>query len=244
MKYNCSNCNYSTDDCSNWSKHNKSKSHLKKVQTQLNNVAGQLTGQLAGQLAGQLTGQLTGQLAGQLTGQVTDTTNKSKLICPYCDQLFSSNQSLSRHKNHRCSKNTIGEKNEDSHIKSKKELQKQNEELKKSNEKLQEELKKNNEFVKSTVKKTNDITSAAITTAKKSISTLNYIAQNFTSAPALKPMDDLAIEEYCNKQGGLTNIINMHKDNRIIEFFGNMIIDYYKKAIPRINRYGILMLIV
>ena len=32
MKYSCSDCNYSTDDCSNWAKHNKTKSHLKKIQ--------------------------------------------------------------------------------------------------------------------------------------------------------------------------------------------------------------------
>ena len=104
MKYNCSNCDYSTDDCSNWSKHNKSKSHLKKVQTQPNSVAGQLPGQLPGHVADE------------------NNINKSKLICPYCDQSFSSNQSLSRHKNHRCSKNIIDEKNDDSRVKPKNEM--------------------------------------------------------------------------------------------------------------------------
>ena len=223
MKYNCTNCNYSTDHCSNWTRHQKSDSHLKKVQQSNNQIKRNGDNidpsQLPGQLTGQLTGQLPGYVAGYVAGHVADTTNKPKFSCPYCDQLFSSNQSLSRHKNHRCSKNNIDNK-KDSNI-SKKELLKEN-----------EELKKNNEFLKSTVEKTNDITSAAITTAKKSISTLNFIAQNFTSAPALKPMDDFVIEEYCDKHGGLANVISLHKDNRIIEFLGNMIVDYYKKEDP------------
>jgi DNA-directed RNA polymerase subunit RPC12/RpoP len=128
MKYNCSDCDYSTDDRRNWERHKKSKSHLKKEPEQTNSIKRQVDNNLTGTCTGTCTGICTctytgictGICTGTYTGACTDhvtttSTNdiiKAKYICPYCDKSFSSNSSLSRHKKHRCSKNII-ESNDD-----------------------------------------------------------------------------------------------------------------------------------
>jgi hypothetical protein len=120
MKYNCTSCDYSTDDRSNWAKHNKAQSHLNKVDEVINSkksladnkTTGHMSGHLSGHMSGQQSGHMSGHMSGQLSGQLSDTqndvvnvVNKPKFICPYCDQSFSLKENLSRHKNHRCSKN-------------------------------------------------------------------------------------------------------------------------------------------
>ena len=39
----------------------------------------------------------------------TDNNSACKFICPYCNYNFTTKQALSRHKNHRCSKNNLDE---------------------------------------------------------------------------------------------------------------------------------------
>jgi hypothetical protein len=48
---------------------------------------------------------------------------------------------------------------------------------------------------KSLVEKAGTMTSNAISTASKSISALNFVTQNFTNAPILKPMQDYSAIE-------------------------------------------------
>ena len=89
MKYDCNICNYSTVDWSNWTRHKKGKSHLKKMQDNEENMRKSIE-----------------------IKQQRDTAHSSsvrKLICLYCDADFATRQSLSRHKNHRCSKNNVDE---------------------------------------------------------------------------------------------------------------------------------------
>jgi DNA-directed RNA polymerase subunit M/transcription elongation factor TFIIS len=89
LKYNCSCCNYSTEYSGNWSKHKKTKSHLKKsIQSDDKPVA-----------------------ALRSTNNQFGTTSTSiiKFFCPYCDADFGTKQSLSRHKNKRCPLNNTND---------------------------------------------------------------------------------------------------------------------------------------
>ena len=104
MKYNCTDCNYSTDDKGNWSRHNKSKTHLKKVEDATNLKKLQADDKSSGQLSGQLSGHISGHIS-DIPFNASNDKNKEKFICPYCDQSFSLKANLYRHKNHRCSKN-------------------------------------------------------------------------------------------------------------------------------------------
>ena len=241
MKYNCIDCNYSTDDRCNWARHNKTKSHLKKVQAKLSN-----TKSVSSNNKLTVNRRLTGDYPTTEKSNANDdrltinrpltdnypTTKKStssstrsnndqciendKFVCPYCNEKFSSGPSLSRHKNHRC----FGKK--DNNNSTNNLVDKSKEEL----EKKIMELEKDKEYLQSIAK-------GAITTAKKSVSALNYISQNFPNAPQLKPFEDYsAIEEYCGKQGVPVCVINLYRDKGLVKMLGEMIINNYIKSDP------------
>jgi hypothetical protein len=211
MKYNCIDCNYLTDDRCNWARHNKSQSHLNKVDDVVNSKKQQADDKCAGTCAGTCADKCAGTCAG------TFISEKQKFVCLHCEVSFSSNSCLSRHKKHRCTKNQFDETNDK--LKNKDDLIK--------------ELKKDKEYFKSLAEKAGNVTSSAITIAKKSMSALNYITKNFTNAPPLKPMEDYsAIEYYCGDYGVAFGVITLHKDGDLIKNLGNMLIDHYKKSDP------------
>ena len=190
MTFNCKDCNYSTGDSGNWSRHNKSNAHIKKVQEKehlnIKNGPKPLTGQLAGQLTGQLTTQ-------------NDERIKSKYVCPYCKQSLGSASSLSRHKNHRCSKNVANdESSDDLHIKSTSKASKTIKELEKDNESLKKELEYFKSLATNAIDTAKSSSKASETNANISLSALGYISQMYANAPLLKPLDDYSmIKDNC-----------------------------------------------
>ena len=251
MKYHCENCNYSTDDRGNWTRHKKSQSHLKKEEELINSKKPSIDNKPTGHVVGYVAGHVAGHVAGYVADDNSNISDKSKFVCPYCSETFGSHSSLYRHKNHRCSKNIDNESNDNSEDKPKikinkskkqtEDLLKQIEELKKDKELAEKDkecfkllAEKDKEYFKALVEKSGNITSKAITTAEKSISALNFVTQNFTNAPALKPIDHYAeIKDYCGDFGVALGVIKLHKDGDLIRYLANLFIKDYKTDDPR-----------
>lgn len=219
MKYTCNSCNYSTDDSGNWSKHKKTKSHIKSVQE--NDVSNLMVN-------------VPKDLLAHLMAKYS--TDIKKYVCPFCDEVFSSGSCLSRHKHHRCSKNKTNSKT-DSKTGSKTEnnkiiielrtkideLEKQNDELEKQNL----ELRDDKQCLKTIVDKAQNVASA-------SVGALGYIIANFTKAPLLEPMQTKEIENYCGGEKKEIAIVisELHRDGELLEYLGNLFISIYKKKNP------------
>jgi hypothetical protein len=127
MKYNC---DYSTDDRSNWAKHNKTQSHLKNVDDieKLKKEKDDTKNKKLPKSYQKITQKLPEKLPESyptITHASTDSllsdvdenereSNKSNFICSNCDKRFKFKSGLSRHINHRCPKiNTLDESRDD-----------------------------------------------------------------------------------------------------------------------------------
>ena len=89
-----------------------------------------------------------------------------------------------------------------------------------------DELEKDKEYFKS-------LTSNAITTAKKSISALNFVTQNFTKELLLEAFDDYSeIKDYCETYGVGKGSIILHKDEKLLRYLGDLLIKCYEKEDP------------
>ena len=95
MKYSCISCNYSTNDSGNWTRHNKTKSHLKKVTNQ--------SVSLKKRVDDKDIGSESGSESGFKSKRKVNIATKEKIFCPYCDKNFSTKSNLSRHIKYRCS---------------------------------------------------------------------------------------------------------------------------------------------
>lgn len=137
---------------------------------------------------------------------------KKKYTCEYCENIFTTRQALSRHKNGRCDKKVI----------------------KKQNDEIIELLKKDNEYLKSLLEKAENIISSAIATAKTSANALNYIILNYGNAPILTPIQNYNLmEEYCGDYGIANAIIELYADSKLIKFLSDIIVNNYKKENPQ-----------
>lgn len=73
LKYNCEHCKYSTGDFGNWSRHKKSKRHIK---ISSNNMP---------------------KSENNIKKEITSVNIKKEYICEYCKKKYSKSSNLSRH---------------------------------------------------------------------------------------------------------------------------------------------------
>jgi hypothetical protein len=235
MKYSCIICDYNTNDSCNWSRHTKSKKHSKKVEDNAN-LKKSLTDNKTLATCHPNVIPMSSQCHPNVipvssSRQINknhrlsdeDMPNDAKFICSNCDTYFSSRQSLSRHKKNTCSKN-----------KTNTELLEQNAELLKINAELlakqNDDLKNDKEYLKSLVQNASNIASDVV---KYSSTALTFVAQNFANAQVLEAMPDYsAIKEDCGKRELAISICEFYKDNTLIRYLSQFLLDKYKKTNP------------
>lgn len=200
MSYTCKNCNYNTDNKSNFNRHNKSTNHKRK-----SNIESKLTRSVKGP---------------------TDDANKLALNCKKtnlyicrCKKEFHHASSLSRHKQ-KCdiiqNKILMGEL----------EINELKEQLKKYEnvvEKCEGVIQKYEEMHKeliNTVKTSNK--------GNTYISVKNYIQTNYSSAPPLTKLNDYSLLEQSNNT--LIDDIVYNFDHSLLDqYLGTFLINQYKK---------------
>lgn len=244
-RFSCENCNYSTDDKSNYNKHLKSQGHTQLTQ---NNK----------------------KVDSRVNGKVNKLVpNKKKFICSQCNKEVLSASSLSRHKSKYC-KNIYIEDNDfvdredniqndnefidedatdlfgelidkyniDSEIKQKlkndctnilntKIIEAENRMLKQQLEEKDNKLKEKDKELKKEREqnKTNTF----------NISVKNYIQQNYADAPHLLKLKDYSILEKQDEDDeyDFAKILRCHFDRKMLHhYLGDFIIKQYKKKDP------------
>lgn len=201
MKYNCTTCNYSSNDKSNFNRHLKSKAHIQ-IQKSVNRV------NRVNRLS------KIDDNENKVSKKNTTTEkciNNKNFYCDACNTYFSSAPSLSRHKNKRC-------KNIES-LDSEKNNTVMNDiliQLKQTTEINKELLN----YIKNTKHFTNNTT--------YNISIKKYVEQNYSDAPAIAKLDDYTIIEN-DDSDLLNNIIYNYNHKMLDKYLGDFLVKYYKK---------------
>ena len=129
--------------------------------------------------------------------------------CDFCYQIFGHKQSLWKHRKYRCNeKNMLYEKI------------KEIDEIKKEKEKLLD-LATNNAQV-----------------AKKSMSTLNYVVNNFKNAPPVGLLEGKKLNGFIKYEGNTDKpieeiIIHYYEKKKLHQLLGDLVINEYKKNNPK-----------
>jgi len=205
MKFNCKTCNYSTDVKYCYQKHLNTKKHTEKVDEENKEAQAKLE-----------------------LNQILTVRNEYQ--CPYCENLYNSQQSLSRHKK-TCTVNKDIEKEKDILIKE-----------------LQDKLSCKDDIIKTKddVIKTKDdnlktknlktMLNCAGTLVEKSMSNLSYLNKHYPNAPALEYITDISdisdLHEDLKEDQVVDNIIYEYKNHTLTSFIGDMIVKNYKKTDP------------
>lgn len=238
MKYTCSYCNYSTDDFGNWSRHQKSKRHIKK-----SDESNKLTC-------------TDSKLTPTRLLDDSDMTPKKDILnlglknqikkynCNYCGKNYSKSSNLSRHlkfcisKKHSLLENQfeIYKKEKDIEIKEKDtECQ-----LKIMQEKLKvlEEKNKTLENHIDTLKSENNFQKQLISSAggiiQKSMNTMSYLLLNYNKAPELLALNDYSVISK-DTETLIKDLVHYHKKGKFDKYIGDFIIKQYKKDNPNLQ---------
>ncbi len=174
MKYNCSLCNYFTDDRKNYSHHKKTKKHIENVSKQ-NDTAQNRT-----------TPHETALCDSDKLVNHKDNNNinhEKKYICQICNIEFTRADTLVRHQKKYCSMKAVQEVKMDYIIKEKESLEKQLQELRKEKEEEKKKLEEQLLYYRDVMyKKTeNDC----------NMTNLNFLNKHYADAPALEGPKDL-----------------------------------------------------
>lgn len=250
--YFCDGCNYSTDDKSNFTKHNASKRHAEKVSTSNNTLRSTLDHSKNEPASGRI-------VASVIDNKNGDKVNNDSISfqCPHCNQQFTLRSSLNRHIKLRCLEKTIKENKKDDDLKN------CNNELKISNDKIVAlekeityikttqipllneriiELKADKTYLKYLLDNVGSI-------AKTSVRALSYAVKNYNNAPILKELDDYSNIKYIqndinseetddgkdDKEINKVNlnficvIVSRYENDRLASYIGDFIIKIYKK---------------
>ncbi|ARF09564.1 hypothetical protein Indivirus_1_187 [Indivirus ILV1] len=194
VKYECVFCCFSSNRKTEYSRHIKTKKHIEKVEEPNN------------------------ECIKRALNVHKMCIEKNTQKCPFCDNIYSSSSTLSRHKK-ACS--------------AKKELIKYNEieNLKKENERIQKEAKEKEEILKQQLSTYEQLLKSMV--SSQTVNYYNHIVQNYPNAPALKCQ-----ESYTNllesKSMTLVDVISMyHYDNKLVSFIGDYITKIYAREEPK-----------
>jgi hypothetical protein len=228
MKFNCTFCNYLTNDKSNWTKHIKSKKHNKN-----SNKINKTTTSPSATPPPHL-GQTSIVLG--IKSKYNEQNNKNKNIkvykCTYCENDFSRLDNLNRHLkscNEKKSKHDLLE------------MEYKIYKTEKENEmkiKLLEEKLKSCEIHIETLKNENKFQRQLIESAggmiKKSMNTMSYLLLNYNDAPQLKALNDYSIMSN-NTNNLIDNLVYYHKNGKFDKYIGDFIVQQYKKDDPKLQ---------
>ena len=160
---------------------------------------------------------------------VTKTPQNDLYICEFCNNSFSRNNNLTRHKKICVSK-------ELSILKNKMEMEKYNTETENKIKMLQfdnDRYKKENQFIKAENDYHKQMLNEAGGLVKKSVSALTYVVHNYGSAPTIEMLDihDMKDLEENNKKL-VEDVISAYKHKTLDKYLGDSIIILYKKDKP------------
>ena len=218
MKFNCKTCNYSTDIKFCFEKHLKTNRHQEKVEEEL--IASQ-----------------------QRTKPIAN--NSGEFICHYCSMTFNKSCNLARHVTS-CSQKEVLVNNYEKEILHLKEinnntiqaLEKEISHLRELNEQINnkeiEVIKNKDETIailKSEVESLKSIVNNTGSVVKSSMTTMSYALKNFTNAPALEPIQNMAslhfeqsTDDFCE------TLIREYRHKALIIYIGDIIVKAYKKT--------------
>ena len=244
VKYNCSICQFETNNKNNYQRHNNTKKHINKDSEAINSQKGDLTYT-----------QSIPKVYPKYTEKSVNYTKKRTFLCNFCKNRFSGASALGRHKKSCCTKGTLEHKYE---IKLK-EIENICEiKIEKTNTESQlTELQNKINFLEKECAHYKDeattykyIVSESGNLVKKSLSSLSYLIKNCNSAPALERIDSDIMNYrkivYDEKTGGAVvenidsdesideekladDIISAYKHKTLNKYLGDCIIETYKK---------------
>jgi hypothetical protein len=207
-KYECTQCNYTTDRLYNLDLHKKSKKHKNNVQYQF---------RVSQELA-----TVSQELAGQNSNEVANE-NENVLTCQFCFRLFKHKSSLSKHQKYRC-------KEKDSNNK----LRDENEELKKQNRTITEEKNKLIDLATSN----SDVAKKSMSIMTYALKHFNDAPPiGLLEDEQFNKMSNLLIYDDNGKKKTNKSIeeiiIFHHKQNTLNKIIGDLIVGVYKKNDPK-----------
>lgn len=215
-EFNCTICNYSTDDKSNFIKHKNTTKHNKKVQeTNKKLIAPRKSSNILAENVFQ---------------------------CPHCENKYTRVGNLTRHKKI-CPENPdINNKKIEVLELNNDKLQKEIEYLKSLHDKDAELAKSLRDKDAEVVKQLKDqvthlksLINNAGAVIKTSVSALAFVAQNYKDAPRLQKLNDYSYIQYEdeNDEFDLLQIVfTHHRTNTLAKYLGDIIVNVYKKENP------------
>lgn len=230
MVYCCEYCKYTTDNQSNWIRHQKSTRHILKVNCATNNSTNHPKPPINSKLEKELACEIKNE--------------NCSLVCDFCKSRFSKRFALTRH----IKTCYIANKNENPASEIKKimnmmeKLVEKTEKLSEENEQLKNEKIKSLELDKNKLFRMVDnagtIVNKSMNVAQSSINALTYANKYFTDTPALEPVDDIEFIVPTNRTGS-HNIIDISlscdKSDKLAKYISDKLVDYYKKDNPTLQ---------
>ena len=237
-KFECKICNYSTKYKKDFKKHNLTRKHIKQVSHDTNIDKNPICLHPTPTLLPPYTHQNLpfeeeySENSHSENLYVHFKNSKSDNICKYCNRTFSRPDTLSKHLNS-CKSKTSEESNLKTQII---ELRNQLELFKTKNEHYIEETNHYKAETKHHLEETNyykQLLREAGGLVKKSVSSLTYIVDNYSNAPALQTitMDEIKNMED-NEKKIVDEILSAYKHKTLGKYLGSFIIKIYKKNDP------------
>lgn len=210
--YSCDACNYTTDDKSNYVKHNSTTKHIKKVQYS------------------------TKLKPNDTTRYSNETKSTLKYICNICQNNYSTASSLARHKK-ACKENVnpsntleLEKKNGEIEVLKQciigkddliKQLREQNKQLLEQND----QLHKQNEKLNSMISNAGSVVKDSVSVANKS---LTFLEKNYNNAPKLEQLKDYTFLHSKGKDNLYTTLFSKHQEKKLASYLGDKIVGVYK----------------
>lgn len=209
MRYNCKDCNYATDDKSNFNKHLNSSSHNHKI--------------------------MYVQKVDTKVDKKCQLKLPSRFRCPNCENTYSSASSLSRHKNKFCKIGVITTKvkTELEHEFNKKLEQKEVEIELKYSKQMIENMKNEKQQLQQDNKELKQYIKTVKPTINYNISVKKLVQQNYPDAPHLAMLKNYAVIHEDEDIDFTQDLIYYHNKNKLNSYLGDIIIKFYKKEDPK-----------
>ncbi|QKF94135.1 zinc finger C2H2-type protein [Fadolivirus algeromassiliense] len=206
MNLHCEICSYTARDNFNYNKHLLTQKHKKKESEYTNSYK---------------------QKPIQNHNATLEEPKKVPHKCSFCGNNYATSGSLARHK-----KICIDKKDLE------KDLEKEKNEInnKKDIELLQKELQCKEELIKSLKSEVTNLrmlVNSAGSMVKSSLSTMSYVIKNYTEAPALESIKNMASLHYENTSEEFVEmLISEYRHKTLVNFIGDILIKTYKKDDP------------